>query len=238
MILECPLVVDGEELVQQARVPDIELGRLDLSLLEIRVPRLELTDHLGVGQEIAVAATARRRHAERACGFRRIPDLGVEVGDQRPEPSQGRIRCSHAPLREIPLEQRLDELPPPREALGALAHQLARGTAEDQEPRGSRASIRKHAENGKKVGPPLDLINHDQIVQGTERRHRFGQPGQAYRIFQIEVVRRCFGEPFAGDRGLPGLARTDEHENRGSFESPPKGVVDSLSLDLHAGNRP
>jgi hypothetical protein len=46
-----------EELVQEAAVAHVDLGRLDLTLGEVGVPRLELTDHQGVGQQIEWRAT-------------------------------------------------------------------------------------------------------------------------------------------------------------------------------------
>ena len=53
----------------------------------------------------------------------------------------------------------------PRQGLRALFQQFWRSTPQNQEPRGKRTPIREHTQNGKKIGTPLDLIDHHQSPQ-------------------------------------------------------------------------
>ena len=67
---------DAEQQVQQTAVTDIDLGRLDLALGEVGVPRLELADHECVAEQVQVASCGRFSHAQR-CRSRSEPEPTV-----------------------------------------------------------------------------------------------------------------------------------------------------------------
>ena len=83
---------DPEELMEQAGIPDIDLRRLHLSLLQIGVPRLQLPHHEEIRQHIDIAACRRLMHREGSRHFRGVPDLSMIVSKHRPEAEQCR-RC-------------------------------------------------------------------------------------------------------------------------------------------------
>jgi hypothetical protein len=64
--VRCQLVShpNPEELMQQPGVPEVDLGCLDLPLLEVLVPWRELTNHEEAGEEIEVSSDRRLTHPE------------------------------------------------------------------------------------------------------------------------------------------------------------------------------
>ena len=121
---QLPLRADAEEPVQKPAVAHVRLGRLDLPLAQVGVPRLELTDQVRVREQVEVVTHRLRPQAQRRRSIRGAPGLGVEVGDDGPETAQCRGRHSDAPLRQVALEDVLDELPPPRRAVGFVAAEI------------------------------------------------------------------------------------------------------------------
>ena len=81
------------------------------------MPGPELADHERIGQQVEVAAGGGGVHAQGTGRLRRVPDLPMVVGDHGPETQQRRRRNTHTPLRQVALEDRLDELFSPNHAV-------------------------------------------------------------------------------------------------------------------------
>ena len=85
---EIPLVMETEQRMEEAAVAHVQLGRLDLTLGEILVKRLQLTDEERGRQEIEISADGRVRHPEGTTELRRVPRLTMHVRHHRPEARQ------------------------------------------------------------------------------------------------------------------------------------------------------
>ena len=71
-----------------------------------------------------------------------------------------------------------DGLDSPRERLRCLLDECGRGAAENQEARGQRLAIDKHAKDGEELRATLNLVDHhdaaqrDKAVSGSASRSR------------------------------------------------------------------
>src|SRR5690625_1088177 len=95
--------------MQQTGIPDINLGRAHLALTQVGVPRLQLAHHEDVRKKIEITSCGGLVHPKRTSRLSRVPDLAMIMREHRPEAPQGFGWRTHAPLREVPFEQRLDK---------------------------------------------------------------------------------------------------------------------------------
>ena len=134
------------------------------------MPRLKLPQHDRIGQEIEIAACRPWTHAERPGGLRCVPDLPIVVSNHGPEPEQGDCRYAHTPLGKIALEQGLDELLAPGDAV-ALAS--------------SEVGPRKPAPAPKRIGRIRAELGHGEPADLDP----FHAPGQGPRALPEQVAR-------------------------------------------------
>ena len=80
--------IQAEQGVKQSGVTEIDLGGLDLPFLDVLVPGLKDTDHIGPVQDIEVPAAGHTREPQRSGQLRGVPDLAVRVGQHGPEPAE------------------------------------------------------------------------------------------------------------------------------------------------------
>src|SRR5215831_15639769 len=78
------LAANAEQLMQQPGVAEINLRRPHLPFLQIGVPRLELTDHENVRENVEIAANGILRKAQRTGRLGGIPDLTVVMRQHGP----------------------------------------------------------------------------------------------------------------------------------------------------------
>ncbi len=81
--------VNAQEMVQESRIPEEELGSLHLPLADIRVPGLEDAKEEGACQQLQIASNRGFAHAQGASWFGSIPNLSVVVGQHAPETEKG-----------------------------------------------------------------------------------------------------------------------------------------------------
>src|SRR5450755_2655550 len=91
------LASDPEEIVEEARVPDIDFRRLDLALPQVLVPWRQLARHEETAEQVEVAPRGGFAHTQRSCRVRRIPNLPMVMREHRPETKyrRGGNRDSH-----------------------------------------------------------------------------------------------------------------------------------------------
>jgi hypothetical protein len=87
--------------------------------------------------------------------------------------AQPQTSClAHPDLSQKEARER-HNLDPAGQRLRGLTLQAGRGTAEDEESRRQGPAVDQHPQNGKEIGPPLDLIDHDDPPEAREGGHRF-----------------------------------------------------------------
>src|SRR3972149_11363694 len=99
MCLEVRKALHLEKRVQDTRVTEKDLGRLDLTLSDVLEPRGEHANHEGACQNVEVAARRILRGAKRPRELGRVPNLAVVVGDHCPEASKRLRRNRDSSLR-------------------------------------------------------------------------------------------------------------------------------------------
>ena len=82
MARELVLARDVEQPMQQARVADVEAGRLDLAFPQVLEPRREHPDHERPGQDVEMAAGGRFAGPEGARQLGRVPRPAVIEGNR------------------------------------------------------------------------------------------------------------------------------------------------------------
>jgi hypothetical protein len=99
-----------------------------------------------------------------------------------------------------------------------LLEKFGRGTAQEQKARGNRPPVGQDAQQGEKIGTALDFVNDDQLLQRAQRGVWLVEPGQALRIFQVEIVQRVGGDQLPGQRGFATLPGTEKDGHRTAAE--------------------
>ena len=125
----------------------------------------------------------------------------------------------------------------PGEGLRALPNQVARGTAEDEKAGWGGVAVDQDPQDGKEVGPSLDLVDDDEAVERIEGQPGCGQALDVGGIFEVEVVQALVaGEgpaarDLTGERRLARLARPQQ----GHDGSPRQGCDDGICklLSIH-----
>ena len=72
--------------MQQPGVANVDTGRLDLTLPDVREPGREGPYHEGAGQDVEIPTRRAFVRAEGAGELRSVPYLAVVMGHHRPEP--------------------------------------------------------------------------------------------------------------------------------------------------------
>jgi hypothetical protein len=122
------------------------------------------------------------------------------------------------------------------EALGALLQQISRRAAEHEKVRWPAGPVGEHPQDGKQIGPPLDLVEHDQTAQRLERQLRLGETGKVPRTLQIEERGRAGPLGMgAGQGALADLARSQQRDHRELAQEPRKLVEVARARQQHAG---
>src|SRR5215510_11907824 len=112
------LTPNAKQFMQQASIAEVNLRRFYLPLLQVGVPRWELTDHEDIRENVEITANSIFRKAQRTGGLGGIPDLAVVMCQHRPEAKECCCGSGNAPLRQISVQKRSDELTAPELALG------------------------------------------------------------------------------------------------------------------------
>ncbi len=149
-----------KEVMQEAAVSYVYLRRFHLSLLEVRMPRLKLPHHESVSQQVDVSSARGWTHTECLGRLSGIPCLPVVVGEHGPKAEQRDGRDLYAPLRQISLQQRQDELLAP-----CHARRVASGET------GARESATKPETRGRIHAQLLDgEFGDDHLLQYHEKQ--------------------------------------------------------------------
>ena len=130
--LKCLEGGDVQQTVEQARVANVYLRTLDLPLFHVRAPRLQASDHESRFEGVQITAHGMVRNAERATKFGAVPDLGMIVGQHRPETIQRRARHTDSQLRHVALQEGAHEVDSPPVAVRVAAHREGTGEAAPQ----------------------------------------------------------------------------------------------------------
>ena len=109
--------------MEDPRITDVDLGRLDLSFADVLEPRLQLPHHEDGRQEVKIPPHRRVRDAEGACELGAVPDLSMPVREHRPEAAERRRRDGAPEFREVPRQKRADEPVAPAAACGFRSRQ-------------------------------------------------------------------------------------------------------------------
>src|SRR5262245_13591110 len=94
-VLEIGLRFYAEQAMQDSRVGDVYLRRLDLAFGEVLVPGAQDPHDKRRGEQFQVTAHGGIRYTERACEFRRVPNLTMPVSKHGPETPEGLGRRTH-----------------------------------------------------------------------------------------------------------------------------------------------
>jgi len=166
-------------------------------------------DDAGQAGQIAgkecVNETAPPAHAG-TVGWRQI---GPRKSASQPKP----LQIVHLGRREA---IKAVECHAPGQGLRGLPQEFS-GCASQYEKAGRGAgSVHQDPQDGEELRASLNLVQHDEALQGLECRHRFVQTPQAGWIFQVEVVDGRRGHEFPGQRCLAGLPGARHHDDAAS----------------------
>jgi hypothetical protein len=112
---------DPEQRVEQARVGQVDLGRLDLALREVLLPGSQAPDHERGDKHVEVVAHGLVRDAERASQLTAVPGLPMVVGDHRPEATHGVCADVQPEMRQVTFEVGARELLSPAKARAVVS---------------------------------------------------------------------------------------------------------------------
>ena len=201
-----------EQGVQQSRIADVDLGRLDLTLLQILEPRGQRPDHERPGENVEIPARRPLARTERPRQLRPVPDLSMVVRDHRPEAAQRFRRDRDAELRNVALEERADEtLAPERRGLD-VPGEVGAGKSAAQPERPPR------------VGGHLPQIESGEVNASDAARQRFrhaldeGRRGAAEQQEPRAVVRPIDEHADGLEEGREPLHLVDDHQPRQATE--------------------
>src|SRR5271165_1900781 len=110
MKCKLPRGANVEQRVKESAVANVHLRRLDLTLSEVLEPGLQLPDHEHAGQQVEVATDGGFVYSERPSQLGGVPNLTVIVRHHVPESVQRGGRNLDPHLRQIALQERLQEL--------------------------------------------------------------------------------------------------------------------------------
>lgn len=82
---QCPIVVNVEQGVEQARVAEVDPGRLHLAFRHVLEPRLQLANHVRAGQQVQVAPPLCSLHFSLPCQVRQVVRAIEELEDMTRE---------------------------------------------------------------------------------------------------------------------------------------------------------
>jgi hypothetical protein len=93
--------------------------------------------------------------------------------------------------------------------------------------------VGQHTQQGKQVGPTLDLVENDQPPEALESQERLGEARFVAGVLEVEVGRPSPLSDATRERRLAALPRPEDRHQR----APPQGLLDPSS-QLRAGDQP
>lgn len=135
--------------------------------------------------------------------FGSVPRLPVIVSQHGPESPQGHGRHTYAPLRQVALQQGLDEIIAPGAAIGIVAREIRQGKSTAQPQAG--------------LGIAVELPNVE-----TAQRQLLDPAGQALRRLPLQVSRRTPQDQESCRRVAP----VHQHAQHGEQIGAPLDLVD------------
>lgn len=133
--------VDLEQAVENARVPQIDLRRLDHPFLRVGCKRLQETHHEGLGEQIEIRADRGVAHSQSSSEHRAVERLSVDVGQHAPQAMQRGGRDIEAELGDVALEECSGEALPPCSAARLAGSEEAGGKASAEPETGKHARL-------------------------------------------------------------------------------------------------
>ena len=85
---QCVVIRNAEQLVQDARIPDVEAGRLDEPFFHVRVPGLHPPDQQQVDEDVQAVRDGLAVDFQVAAQFRVVHGGALEVSQHGPKPPQ------------------------------------------------------------------------------------------------------------------------------------------------------
>lgn len=155
---------ETQQRVKDARVSQVDLGRLDLALGDVLEPGLKLANHEGPGQDVEVGADRLVAEPHGTAEFGGVPALAVEMGDHGPEATHRDRGNRDSELWNITLEKGADEALPPGRAVGIRLGQVGAREAPAQ-PQPARL-----------LGAGLSEVEAGQLDQLDPPGQRFRHP--------------------------------------------------------------
>jgi hypothetical protein len=127
-----------------------------------------------------------------------------------------------------------------RKRFSALAKQIWRCAAKDQETGGRFGSIDQNPQHREKIRLSLDLIDDHDSLKPFKGKHRISESGHVFGVFQIEVGRwtLCFSNEQTGQCCFPDLARPNNSNGRVPPEEPLNGFDFLLTFYYHGKGLP
>ena len=119
----------SQQMMQNARIADVQLGGLDQALAYVFEPRLQQSNHEGAGQQVAVAGCGSGGRPHGAREFGGVPRLPVHMSQHSPEPAERDRWHAGAQTRDVPLEERVGERTHPACPSASGARQVGAGEA-------------------------------------------------------------------------------------------------------------
>ena len=114
---------ERQQRMEQPAVPKVDARRLDLTLLGVRVPRLNLPHHESPREDVEVSSGSCPRDPQRPGERRCVPNLAVVVGDHRPEAPQSLGGDRDPELGDITFEECANEIVAPLGGEGVVGRQ-------------------------------------------------------------------------------------------------------------------
>jgi hypothetical protein len=120
---------ETEQAVEQARISNVNLGRLDLTFRDILMPRRELLHYQCPGHQIQIVPNRGVGNPEGPSEFGTIPDLSMVVSQHAPKPRESGRLNGDAELRKISFQERANEPPAPFLAISMGTSKVGTGEA-------------------------------------------------------------------------------------------------------------
>lgn len=120
-------ILQPQQRVQDAGIPQIHFWMADEPLAEILIPRRQDPYHESMGENVEMPPRRLGAQPERAPEFRSIPNAPVVMRKHSPKTADGLGRSPHAELAEIALQKGAHECLPPRKTVAVRLRQKRQG---------------------------------------------------------------------------------------------------------------
>jgi hypothetical protein len=168
-LTELGLGPGSEHRMEHAAVPNVDLGRLHLTLRDVRFPWPEDPDREEPLERLEPAPDRRLGGAEGTGELRGVPSLAMPVREHQPEPTKLRGRHAQPDIKDVTLEIRAKERLSPLHACGiGPCSERARESAPDPQP----------SPHGR-----TDLVESEtvEVMEGDAPRQALAPPGRDFR---------------------------------------------------------